>query len=577
MQRAFLAIIISFAILIGYQKYFVPPVLPVAPGQVEQMGGATTGTSAQQNGGAAAPQALSKDSAQVGQTGQVGQSAVMQTQAIQPVAVDPNAREITVDTPLYTAIFFEQGGGLKSFALKKYRTAKEDDAPAMEMVTSTNPAELPMLFSLDNGAGAELPLFKAEATSVHVKEGGTGGLTMTAVQPDGIRIERYLTFTSNTYLVDSRYMVSNTGAVPLQISPAMVMTNGPFAFGAAGGGYLSGGAAGSFSGPAAYVSGKLEEIKVKKLADGPFMLQGAVRWAAHVDNYFMCALIPGEGSTGTFSAVGENKVRTVLTGGLLKLAPGETKEFRYEGFFGPKKLAYLKETGYDLAEAINFGWFDILAKPMLYLLNFFYSVLGNYGIAIILLTCLIKGSFWPITQKGMKSMKNMQKLQPKVTKLREKYKEDPVKMNQEMMALYKTYKVNPVGGCLPMLIQVPFFFALYRVLMAAIELRHAPFMLWINDLSAPDRLMIGFDIPVLHGIPVLTVLMGASMYFQQKMTPTTADPTQAKVMQFLPIIFTVMFVNFASGLVLYWFVNNLLSILQQQLINRQTGRGAATA
>ncbi|MCI5220624.1 MAG: membrane protein insertase YidC, partial [Candidatus Electrothrix sp. LOE2] len=173
--------------------------------------------------------------------------------------------------------------------------------------------------------------------------------------------------------------------------------------------------------------------------------------------------------------------------------------------------------------------------------------------------------------------KNMQKLQPKVAKLREKYKEDPVKMNQEMMALYKTYKVNPIGGCLPMLIQIPFFFALYRVLMAAIELRHAPFMLWINDLSAPDRLMIGFDIPVLHGIPVLTVLMGASMYFQQKMTPTTADPTQAKVMQFLPIIFTVMFVNFASGLVLYWFVNNLLSILQQQLINRQTGRGAATA
>ncbi|MCI5160046.1 MAG: membrane protein insertase YidC, partial [Candidatus Electrothrix sp. AUS1_2] len=217
------------------------------------------------------------------------------------------------------------------------------------------------------------------------------------------------------------------------------------------------------------------------------------------------------------------------------------------------------------------------AKPMLYLLNFFHSVFGNYGIAIILLTCLIKGAFWPITQKGMKSMKNMQKLQPKVAKLREKYKDDPMKVNQEMMALYKTYKVNPLGGCLPMFIQIPFFFALYRVLMAAIELRHAPFMLWINDLSAPDRLMVGFDIPYLQGIPVLTILMGGSMYLQQKMTPTTADPTQAKVMQFLPIIFTAMFINFASGLVLYWFVNNLLSILQQQLINRQTGKGTTTA
>jgi YidC/Oxa1 family membrane protein insertase len=166
-------------------------------------------------------------------------------------------------------------------------------------------------------------------------------------------------------------------------------------------------------------------------------------------------------------------------------------------------------------------------------------------------------------------MKNMQKLQPKIAKLRERYKDDPAKMNQEMMTLYKTYKVNPVGGCLPMLIQIPFFFALYQVLLAAIELRHAPFLLWITDLSAPDRLWIGFDIPYLHGIPILTLLMGASMFFQQKMTPTTADPTQARIMQFLPVIFTVMFINFASGLVLYWLINNLLSILQQYLINRK--------
>jgi YidC/Oxa1 family membrane protein insertase len=142
-------------------------------------------------------------------------------------------------------------------------------------------------------------------------------------------------------------------------------------------------------------------------------------------------------------------------------------------------------------------------------------------------------------------------------------------MNQEMMNLYKTYKVNPLGGCLPMILQIPVFFALYKVLLQSIELRHAPFMLWINDLSAPDRLYLGFDIPYLGGLPVLTLLMGASMFLQQKMTPTTADPTQAKIMMFLPLIFTVMFVNFASGLVLYWFVNNLLSILQQYLINRQ--------
>jgi YidC/Oxa1 family membrane protein insertase len=232
-------------------------------------------------------------------------------------------------------------------------------------------------------------------------------------------------------------------------------------------------------------------------------------------------------------------------------------------------LQILEAAGNELAKSVDFGWFDVLAKPMLWLLNFFHQYSGNYGVAIILLTVLIKLVFWPITQKGMKSMKNMQKLQPKIAKLKERCKDDPAKMNQEMMALYKTYKVNPVGGCLPMLIQIPFFFALYQVLLAAIELRHAPFMLWINDLSAPDRLWIGFDIPYLHGIPVLTLLMGASMFFQQKMSPTTADPAQARIMQFLPIVFTVMFINFASGLVLYWLINNLLSILQQYLINRQ--------
>ncbi|MCI5219491.1 MAG: membrane protein insertase YidC, partial [Candidatus Electrothrix sp. LOE2] len=330
MQRAFLAIMISFVILIGYQYYFVPPAPPAVPGQVEQQGGVTPGTSGQpvqQNGDTVAP-ALPKTAAQTGQTGQVEQSAA--PAAIQPVAVDPNAREITVETPLYTAIFFEQGGGLKSFVLKKYRTAKEKNAPSMEMITTANPAELPMLFSLDNGVGTDLPLFKAETTSVQVKEGGKGELTMTAMQADGIRIERYLTFTSNTYLIDSRYVVSNTAAVPLQISPALAMTNGPFSFGSAGGGYLAGGAAGMFSGPAAYMNGKLEEIKIKKLAEGPYHLQGQVRWAAHVDNYFMNALIPGKGNVGMFNAVGEDKVRTILTGGILKLAPGETKEFRYE-------------------------------------------------------------------------------------------------------------------------------------------------------------------------------------------------------------------------------------------------------
>jgi YidC/Oxa1 family membrane protein insertase len=236
----------------------------------------------------------------------------------------------------------------------------------------------------------------------------------------------------------------------------------------------------------------------------------------------------------------------------------------------------LQDIGYNLDKSVNFGWFDVIAKPTLWLLNMFYSFCRNYGISIILVTILFKGAFWPISQKGLKSMKNMQKLQPKMVKIKEKYKSDPTKMNQEVMSLYKTYKVNPLGGCLPMVLQIPVFFALYKVLLQSIELRHAPFMLWITDLSAPDRLWIGFDLPYLGGLPVLTLLMGASMFLQQKLSPTTADPTQAKIMMFLPVVFTFMFLNFASGLVLYWFINNLLSILQQVLINRESNKSAAT-
>ena len=295
-------------------------------------------------------------------------------------------------------------------------------------------------------------------------------------------------------------------------------------------------------------------------------------WGAYEGTYFISAILPHDTDTVqsmSMEAFGEEGVRMTVSSGLDTLQAGQEKIYNYKIYLGPKKLDILKSVGSNLDKAVNFGWFDVIAQPTLWLLNLFYGIFKNYGIAIILVTILFKAVFWPITQKGMKSMKNMQKLQPKMVKLKEKYKDDPTRMNQEVMNLYKTYKVNPLGGCLPMVLQIPVFFALYKVLLMCIELRHAPFMLWITDLSAPDRLYIGFDIPYVGGIPVLTLLMGGSMFLQQKMTPTTADPTQAKIMMFLPILFTFMFVNFASGLVLYWFVNNLLAILQQQLINRQ--------
>ena len=552
MYRTFLAIILSFLILIGYQYFFVPPKTTAPPVATSQQDQESKKPAAQTVQGTEQTPAQADVPATVAKTPEV--------------QIDKNARDITVDTPLYKAVYFEQGGGVKSFVLKKYRQEIAKNSPLMDLVKPATPAALPFVFTLDNGTAAQLPVFTTDKEHLSVQAGANGELVMGALLDNGLKINRTLHFSGDSYLVKSQYTVTNTGTASQQISPAMVMSNSPFAVSKASSRYM-------FNGPAVYLDDKLQEIKIKKMKDGPVVQQGNVRWAAYENNYFMSAVVPEQsGSVMVTMSVAGPVVRSVVSDGVYTVAPGESKDFIYDTYLGPKKLSVLKSTGFELEKAVHFGWFDLLAKPMLFLLNFLYGYIGNYGVAIIILTCLIKGVFWPITQKGMKSMKNMQKLQPKMAKLKEKYKDDPARMNQEVMAMYKTYKVNPVGGCLPMVLQIPFFFALYRVLMAAIELRHAPFMLWINDLSAPDRLMIGYDIPVLHGIPVLTVLMGVSMYLQQKMTPTTADPTQAKIMQFLPIIFTFMFINFASGLVLYWFVNNLLSILQQQIINRQTSQ-----
>ena len=551
LQRAFLAIVLSFIILFGYQYLFVKPAVRQQQNTVQQV--EKKKADAQGTAGQTAKK----------QVAATPKPAVMQP-AAPVIAEDPDARDITVETPLYTAVLTEQGGGFKHFILKKYRTELKKSSANMDLVPDVGIGELPVVFSLDNGAGTTLPAFHADKDKISLTgDDETKTLTMKATLAGGTLITRTLTFHGNSYMVDMKYTVDNPGAGPVRISPAMSMNNTPFAHGSSTSRYL-------FRGPAIYVDHKLNQIKPKKLADGPKVFQGDVSWTGYEDNYFIDSLLPlNEGNHLVTIGGTASRIRTVISEGETTLAPGGSAAYHYKMYFGPKKLSILKKEDHNLAKAINFGWFDVLAKPTLWLLNYLYGYIGNYGVAIIIVTILIKAVFWPITSKGMRSMKNMQKLQPKVAKLKEKYKDDPTRMNQEMMALYKTYKVNPVGGCLPMVIQIPFFFALYRVLMAAIELRHAPFMLWINDLSAPDRLMVGFDIPYVHGIPVLTLLMGLSMYLQQKMTPTTADPTQAKIMQFLPVVFTFMFINFASGLVLYWFVNNLLSILQQQLINRQ--------
>ncbi|PIE65255.1 MAG: membrane protein insertase YidC [Desulfobacterales bacterium] len=546
MYRALLAVIISFAILIGYQYFFVPQVQqpvsePVTEAVAEQ-------PVQQQEQHVISPQ----------------KTAVIEPQPETPVAVERQPEELTIDTDLYTAVLSEKGGVLKSFVLKRYREENNDAALGVELVRTDKAAGYPLSFSW-GGAFPQETLY--QFTTDHVdyeQKSGFAVVALKAVSAAGVEVTRTYEFSRTSYLIKHTVQVKNTSVQALQGAGSIQQINLPFT------GNLGRVSQWLFHGPAFYNETEgLQEFKLDEFEEGSKKVQATIDWVAYEGTYFMTGIIPEEKEATIVMDAADELVTIALESPLDTLAPGAEKTYTYEMFYGPKKLTILKETGYNLAKIINFGWFDVIAKPTLYLLNWLYGVFHNYGIAIILVTIIFKAIFWPITQKGLKSMKNMQKLQPKMVKIKEKYKSDPARMNQEVMNLYKTYKVNPLGGCLPMLLQIPVFFALYKVLLQSIELRHAPFMLWITDLSAPDRLYIGFDLPYLGGLPVLTLLMGASMFLQQKMTPTTADPTQAKIMMFLPVIFTFMFLNFASGLVLYWFVNNLLSILQQYLLNRQ--------
>jgi len=241
---------------------------------------------------------------------------------------------------------------------------------------------------------------------------------------------------------------------------------------------------------------------------------------------------------------------------------------RYTLFVGPKEINLLESVGKGIERSIDFGYFGFISKPLLYVLHFFHRLTSSYGLDIIILTVLIKLLMWPLTHKSMVSMKSMGKLAPQMEKLKEKFGDDKEKLNREIMELYKRNGVNPLGGCLPMLLQFPVFVGLYNALSTPIELRHAPFM-WIKDLSRPDWQSLPFTLGDWHlGIPILTILMGGSMFLQQWMTPSAGDPNQRKMMMLMPLMFTFMFVSFPAGLTVYWLVNNVLSIAQQYWINR---------
>ena len=480
-----------------------------------------------------------------------------------------HATKIAVDTPLYRAVFTETGGRLKSFVLKKYRETIAENSPGKELVSTSRIEDLPMAFNFANRPVAALNLaqYLADQTSVTVSSGQNKTLTFTYEAPGWVRISQQYTFHSDRYSFDLKVRVENLGSQPWEDAPTLSLINKPFSEGE--------GSRYGFKGASLLQKGKLQEIKFKKI-EGEMQLPGPIDWIAYTGQYFIVSVVPRDlaPNHAQLKALDPTTemVENTFVGPKVALQPGDQQEFRFKLYLGPKEVKLLKTADPELGleKAVDYGWFDVIAQPLLVCLKFFNRFVHNYGVAIILLTVLIKILFWPLTHKSYVSMQAMKKLQPKMQKVREKYKDDKEKMNQEIMQMYRTHKVNPLGGCLPMVLQIPVFFALYRVLYSSIAMRHAPFLWWINDLSAPDRLPVGFEIPYLGGLPVLTILMGVSMFLQQKMSPTSVDPRQEKMMLMMPVVFTVFFVNFPSGLVLYWLVNNVLSIGQQYYINKRT-------
>ena len=503
-NRTLLAIILSIAVIIGYTVLFPPQQPEVKPPQ---------------------PVAVTK-----------AEAPAPVTIPVAPEAAPAEEKELRVENEFYSAVLSSKGGTIKSWAIKAYKDKKGQDVILLE-----KPGVLP---ALSIGANDSFDLasvnFSVSGTDLKLDKNKSSGTIAFEYSREGVSIRRTYTFYADSYKVDISDEVSG-------LPEYWVSLGSDF-------GIYESDEKGTHVGPVLLTGTDLEELKAKKLVE-PKTFRDNLKWIAQEDKYFFSALVPA-------TPVEEAKAWTYKGSPVIafKSKAGVNKFVLYAG---PKEHERLENLNIGLEHIIDYGFFSIIARPLFWILLFFYRFFGNYGWAIILLTIVTRIPFIPLLNKGQKSMRKLQELQPKMAEIREKYKKDPQKMQQEMTGLYKKHKVNPVGGCLPMLLQIPVFFALYKVLLVAIELRGAPFMLWVTDLSAKDPYFI------------LPVVMGITMVIQQKMTPSTMDPKQAKLMMLMPVVFTFMFLNFASGLVLYWLVNNILSIIQQFFVNKKLAKQQA--
>lgn len=557
-RNLLIAIIVSTLILVGFYTFF-PPKPHIQTTITEEIQPET---------------AQIKESVATSDVAEI--SADENTVLMESNLTTPEKQKITIHTPLYTAEMDTEGGILKSFLLAKYKYGYTPPFDIKKMVISlftggsgkpkqydpnrlvnmvgdfTNKSR-PWEFSI--GQKNHSLLFHANKTELNLDREAKE-LRLSAITTNGLEIRKIITFNPDSYLIDMEVRVLNRTGKSQSITPNFVI--------GAGDEEVYGTSHSKPKQGITYLDGEFETYDGSDLEEKPLEFKN-LTWIGVMDTYFVNAVKPlNPEITGKFTPIPskyhdkEVQIPVLsLNGNTFELAANKEYSQKLQLFIGPKKYEEMNKFDPALYESLDLI-LDFLANPLLALLRWLNGYIANWGFSIIVLTIIVRGAMFPLALKSMTSMKRMSKLGPKMKKMREKYKGDKDRLNKEMMALYQKNKVNPVGGCLPMVVQIPIFIALYSALLPAIELRHEPFIFWYQDLSAADFTLL------------LPILMGVSMYFQQSLTPTAAtmDPTQAKMMKWMPVVMTFFFLDFPVGLVLYWAVSNLISIVQQLVFNR---------
>jgi YidC/Oxa1 family membrane protein insertase len=535
-QRLILFLIFSFSILMlwdGWERQHTPPV-PVAQ---TQSAAKTQDLPSVSKPGQPAAIAQAPDSGALGQ-----------------------GEKLLVKTDLFEAEIDTLGGDIRHLELLRHK-ATEDKTKNFVLLDDR---QAPHIYVAQSGLiGSGLPnhktLFTAKAGTYALADGSDSlEVKLSWQDATGVQVDKVYTFHRGSYVADVRYDIRNGSGVAIEPSAYFQLVHDSESA-------KSSRMMPTFTGAAYFTEAdKYKKVSFDDMKKANLSKNSSDGWIGLVQHYFVSAWLPKPGTVREYytKQLGNDLFSAGAVESVGTIASGANASVAVRLFAGPQEQTHLKEVAPGLEYAVDYGWLTIIASPLFWLLSHIQKLVQNWGVAIILLTVLIKAAFFPLSAASYKSMAKMRKVAPRLQQIKERYGDDREKLHKAMMELYKTEKINPMGGCLPILVQVPVFIALYWVLLGSVEMRQAPFMLWITDLTATDPYY------------VLPVLMGISMFVQSSLNPTPPDPIQAKMMKIMPVAFSVFFFFFPAGLVLYWVVNNILSISQQWMINRSIEGGS---